>query len=93
MLSLDSATTALGGLAPERSTQSWVEFCPASMQRSVEQMGLDVDRESVTSPAQHVMVPCETAMYEGGMASSNQPFCDASDQMAVNMESYQCAAQ
>ena len=33
------------------------------MQRSVEQMGLDVDRESVTNPAQHVMVPCETAMY------------------------------
>ena len=32
------------------------------------------------------MVPCDTAMYEDGMLSSTLPFCDASDQMAVNKE-------
>ena len=61
--------------------------------RSVEQMGLDVDRESVTRPAQQMMVTRETAMYEDGMCSSTQPFCDPSDQMAVNKGSRQCDVQ
>ena len=54
--------------------------------RSVEQVGLSVDRESVTSPAPQVMVPCDTAMCKDGMGSSTRPFFDASDPMAVNRE-------
>ena len=38
--------------------------------RSVVQVGLDVDRGSVTSQGQQVKVPCETAMYDDGMCSS-----------------------
>ena len=54
-------------------TQSWIEFCSATIQKgSVVQLGLDVDRESVTSPEQQVMVPCETAMDEDEMMSSTQ---------------------
>ena len=56
--------------------------------RSVVQVRLGVDRESVTNPEQQVMVPCETAaMYEDGMLSTTRPFCDAADQLAVIKES------
>ena len=55
--------------------------------RPVAQVGLGVDRESVTSPEQQVTVPCETALYENGMFSSTQPFCDAADQVALDSES------
>ena len=69
-------------------TQSQIEFCSTTMQRRyVVQVGLDVDSESVTSPEQQVMVPCETAMCEEEMFSPNQLFCDASCQLAVNKES------
>ena len=52
---------------------------------SVVQVDLDLDRESVTSPEQQVML-LETA-DENGMFSSTQPFCDTSDQKAVKKES------
>ena len=67
-------------------------LCGSSGQakRSVEQVGLDVHRESVTSPEQEAMVPCDTAVYADGMLSSTQPFCDASTHKAFNKGSCQC---
>ena len=51
--------------------------------RSIEQVGLDADLESINSRTKQVMVPNVTAMYEAGMSPSTHLFCAASDQMAV----------